>query len=129
MNERNPQMRLVLEGKSISERGALILEIVTGGYRGRMNPIPMKELAGLVGVSPRVLQKEIEILILEHGKLIGSNCEGPYGYFLVMDEEDRKMVRENRMSRAISNFKIAMAFDKMNAVQEMEGQISMVVAG
>lgn len=129
MPEFDTQMGLELAEKPIAEPAAWIWEIIRSECRGRENAIPMPELATRVGLSTRSVQSEIEFLILEHSKPIGSSCGKILGYYMITDEQDLELVYRNRMNRAIGNFRIAHALKREAAVAEMQGQISMVGAG
>jgi hypothetical protein len=130
MDAASAQLGLQLTASPIPEPAAGIWRIICGECRGRENAIPMPELAGRLGVSTRTVQSEIELLILEYGKPIGSSCGKVSGYYMITDEADLELVFRNRINRAISNFRVAYALKREAAVHEMQGQMSMVeVAG
>lgn len=123
------QMGFELTAPPIPEPAAAIWRIISSECQGRERAVPMPELARRLGISTRAVQSEIEYLILEHGKRIGSSCGKVSGYYLITDEADLELVYRNRMNRAVSNFRIASRLKRETAVQEMLGQVSLVEAG
>lgn len=128
MVSENTQLGLQLTETPIPEPAASIWRIISAECRGRELAIPMPELASRLGISTRTVQSEIEYLILEHGKRIGSSCGKVSGYYEITDEADLELVYRNRMNRAVSNWRIAARLKREAAVQEMLGQVSLVEA-
>lgn len=126
MSGSNPQISLLLDEAPIPEPAAAIWRIISSECPGRERAVPMPELASRLGISTRAVQSEIEYLILEHGKRIGSSCGKVSGYYLITDEADLELVYRNRMNRALGNFRIAARLKRETAIQEMMGQVSLV---
>ena len=121
------QQKLQLSERPLPEPAATIWRIIREECQGRENAIRMPALAARVEVSTRTVQSEIEYLIREHGKGIGSSCSSKNpGYYMIMDQEDRELTYKNRMNRAKSNFRQAAKINKAAAIREILGQISMV---
>lgn len=127
MDGGNAQLGLQLAEAPIPEPAAGIWRIISRECRGRENAIPMPELAERVGLSTRSVQGEIEYLIKEQGKMIGSSCSPACpGYYEIIDQADRELTYRNLMNRAVSAWRRAAKINRREAVQEMQGQISMV---
>jgi len=118
------QTKLQLNGRSLPEPAATIWRIISRECKGRENAIRMPALAARVGISTRTVQSEIEYLINEHGKRIGSSCGKKPGYYAIIDQEDLEITFQNKVRRGIANFRSAYALKKSKEVQEALGQVS-----
>ena len=119
------QQKLQLNNvRPLPEPAATIWRIIRKECRGRENAIRMPALAARVGVSTRTVQSEIEYLINEHGKRIGSSCGKKPGYYIITDREDLEITFQNRVRRGIANFRSAYALKKSDKVKEALGQVS-----
>lgn len=118
------QTKLQLNERPLPEPAATIWRIINRECQGRENAIRMPILAARVGVSTRTVQSEIEYLINERGKRIGSSCGKKPGYYVITDQEDLEITFQNRVRRGIANFRSAYALKKSNQVKEALGQVS-----
>lgn len=66
---------------------------------GKTNPIQVDEIAEHVSLSDREIRKAIQQLVNEEGHAIGSTTKGPYGFFLISDQEDFEEAVKNLSNR------------------------------
>ncbi|MCW0953756.1 helix-turn-helix domain-containing protein [Weissella ceti] len=100
------------------------LELIKLLPKGDQSPITAKRIATQLGVSARIVRKEIEILITQHGIPVGSRRDGGAGYYLMENSEQRdntlipiyaQMSSENRRITAIENMDITRFWQKEKA--------------
>ena len=100
--------------------------LVLSGHYGRENAIPMPELAVLVGISTRKVQGCIERLIKQHKIFIGSSCvPGSNGYYLIDNDEDRRIARGNIARRMVSLAIRYRILDRDPEVSKLLGQLEL----
>ena len=119
------QQSLALESRPLPEPAASVWRVLERFARGRDNAIPMRDLAAHCDLSTRQLQGEIEYLIREHAKPIGSSCGRNHGYYVIEDQADLEETFNNRVRRGISNLQAAYSLKRSPSVAAALGQLQM----
>ena len=96
-------MILVTTDMTDSER--LVAGIIER-HRGKETPVAREQLALLVGVTTREVERIVKHLVERHGCPIGSVCGSRvHGYYVITDAEDLARTAENLRARAMSLLK------------------------
>lgn len=66
---------------------------------GKSNPIQVDEIAEKVSLTDREIRRAVQMLINDEGYAIGSTTKGPYGFFIISDQEDFDEAVQNLSSR------------------------------
>lgn len=93
--------------------------------RGRHAALSMHTIAANTGVKPRVIQAIVKFLVEERLLPIGTAVARPFGYFWIVNNDERRAVRDHFVRRALSNLDHARAFDSDSIVAELVGQLAM----
>jgi len=73
-----------------TEEEAEVARHIWSRHRGRGNPISIAALQVLTGFSERAIKGIVEELVVKHRLPIGGRREEPFGYFVILDEEDQE---------------------------------------
>lgn len=85
------------------------------GHTGSQSAIRVGHLSQITGLTGRTIRMIVKDLIETHHKPIGSTVHRPYGYFVIVDNEERKAVRNSLMHRARSLLKRIQAYEPQNS--------------
>lgn len=89
--------------RSIDSLADRLERLLTEEASGRARAKPSGWFTFRLGVSPRVLQVLVGMLI-DRGQLVGSSCDSEHpGYFLILDEDDLIAGTAHIRSRALSS--------------------------
>lgn len=77
-----------MKNKKLTIIQEAVLAQIPKGYE---NPVRSQDIANRIGISKREVMAVISALIIDHDIAIGGGrSEGRYGYFMVMNEEERQ---------------------------------------
>lgn len=82
--------------------------------RGSNRAIRVGTLAELVGMKPRKVQEIVHALIHEWGKPIGTSMSKPFGYYHIVEAEERKHVVELHTRRGIAELATAAKISRIS---------------
>lgn len=104
-----------------------ILSILLG-HTGSANAIKSRELASRTGIEERKVRDVIKHLIEDKHVPIGSSTVKPYGYYIIIDNDERNHVSANLYARAISILRRARAYDQKRSkwVSDLIGQLELI---
>jgi hypothetical protein len=91
--------------------------------RGREAALSMHAIAEETGFKTRLIQAIVKFLVEERHWPIGSAMSAPFGYFWIATNDERRVVRNHFVRRALSNMRHASAFDTDSIVAPLVGQI------
>lgn len=66
---------------------------------GKSNPIQVDEIAEKVSLTDREIRRAVQMLVNDEGYAIGSTTKGPYGFFIISDNDDFQEAIKNLSSR------------------------------
>ena len=96
---------MILVTTDMTERERLVAGIIER-HRGKETPVAREQLALLVGVTTRRVERIVKHLVERHGCPIGSVCAGDrHGYYIITDAADLARTADNLRARARSILK------------------------
>jgi hypothetical protein len=90
---------------------------------GRDAALSMHTIAVNTKLSTRLIQAIVKFLVEEKHLPIGTAAQQPFGYFWIATMEERRIVRNHFVRRALSNLEHARAFDSQSIVGKLLDQI------
>ncbi len=71
-------------------------------HEGEGRAIKAEDLAALVGINVRNVQRAIHTLIHKRGRAIGSSMQEPFGYYIAVSPAERDRASKLHRSRALA---------------------------
>jgi len=115
-------MEFQVRGTEERKQAIAILTIVRA-RRGRDAAVSMHRIAEETGINTRLIQAIVKFLVEERHLPIGTAASKPFGYFWIQTLEERRVVRNHFVRRALSNLQHARAYDSDSIVAPLVGQI------
>lgn len=85
--------------------------------RGASKAMKVPNIAATVGVPTRKVQSIVHHLINHHGIAVGTSMRKPFGNFLAVTTEERRMVIALHRSRALSELATAAALEGVDRAE------------
>lgn len=97
--------------------------------KGADNAVSVARLSEETGFNERKVRMLVKVLIEAHGKPIGSTTNQPSGYYLIVDDDERKRVQKSLYGRAVSILRRARAYEsnpiRKRWVSKVVGQLDL----
>lgn len=85
--------------QKLSDKQLLKIVNLIQKHVGKSNPIQANELSESIGLTDREIRRAVQMLVNDEGYAIGSTTKGPYGFFIISDNEDFQEAIKNLSSR------------------------------
>jgi hypothetical protein len=108
------------------------MEVVIGriiwGHAGRVNPISIAEIKRQISdpkLSVRTVKNVVEQLRVMHRLPIGASREEPFGYFRIVDAEDRAVAVRPYRKQILTMWRTLRTLDSAERCRELLGQLTL----
>lgn len=96
-------------------------------HTGIKDAIQVRRLSVITGIPDRHVRMIVKRLIEIHHKPIGSTVHAPYGYYVIVNNEERKQVRRSLIRRMLSLLGRVKAYEPQQSlwVRQMQGELEL----